>query len=94
MNFGVQGGGPGKLAFPIDVVVDNHGHLLVLDQQRHCVSVYDPTGQYLTEFGGMGAGPGWFFFPKSLEIDKYGRIYVSQTFGNRVQVLKLKEELE
>ncbi|RJP72413.1 MAG: 6-bladed beta-propeller [Candidatus Abyssobacteria bacterium SURF_17] len=93
-NFGIKGGGPGKLAFPIDVAVDKHGHCLVLDHARHCISVYDKDGRYMTEFGGMGTGPGWFFYPSGLEIDKYGRIYVSQTFGNRVQVLKLKEAYE
>lgn len=93
-NFGIQGGGPGKLAAPVDVAVDRHGHLLVLDHLRHCISVYDSEGRYLTEFGGMGTAPGWFFYPSSLEIDKYGRIYVSQRLGNKVQVLKVKEGIE
>ncbi|MBI4830567.1 MAG: hypothetical protein HY801_03230, partial [Candidatus Lindowbacteria bacterium] len=86
------GGGPGKLAFPVDVVVDKSGRYLVLDKQRHCVSVYDRDGVYLTEFGGFGRGKGWLYFPSNLEIDRYGRIYVSQIFGSKVQVLKLKEE--
>ncbi len=94
MGFGIQGGGPGKLAFPVDVAIDRHGHLFVLDKLRHCISVYDGEGRYLTEFGGMGSRPGWFFYPSSLEIDRYGRIYVSQRFGNKVQVLKVKEEFE
>jgi sugar lactone lactonase YvrE len=94
MNFGIKGGGPGKLAFPIDVAVDKHGHFLVLDKMRHCLSVYDRDGRYLTEFGGMGTRPGWFYYPSSLEIDRYGRIYVSQRLGNKVQVLKVKEEFE
>ncbi|MBI5118305.1 NHL repeat-containing protein [Candidatus Poribacteria bacterium] len=92
MNFGIQGGGPGRLAFPVDVVVDKGGRYLVLDKQRHCIAVYDRDGNYLTEFGGMGPSKGWFYYPNSLEIDRYGRIYVSQMFGNKVQVLKLKEE--
>ena len=94
MNFGIKGGGPGKLAFPVDVATDNRGHLLVLDKQRHCISVYSNEGKYLTEFGGMGASPGWFFYPSGLEIDRYNRIYVSQRFGDKVQVLKVKEEVE
>lgn len=94
MEFGIQGGGPGKLAFPVDVAVDKHGHFMVLDKLRHCISVYDREGNYLTEFGGMGARPGWFFYPSSLEIDRYGRIYVSQRLGDKVQVLKIKEESE
>jgi sugar lactone lactonase YvrE len=90
--FGMRGGGPGKLAFPVDVVADMHGHFFVLDKMRHTVVVYDGGGRYLTEFGGMGTGPGWFFYPDELEIDRFGRIYVSQRFGNKVQVLKIKEE--
>jgi len=93
-NFGIKGGGPGKLAFPVDVAVDKHGHFLVLDKLRHCLSVYDREGRYLTEVGGMGTRPGWFFYPSCLEIDRYGRIYVSQRLGNKVQVLKIKEEIE
>lgn len=91
-DIGMQGGGPGKLAFPVDVVVDKNGRFLVLDKMRHCISVYDNEGRYLTEFGGMGRGPGWFYFPSALEIDRYGRIYVSQKLDDKVQVLKLKEE--
>ena len=94
MNFGIKGGGPGKLAFPVDVAIDKHGHFLVLDKLRHCLSVYNKDGRYLAEFGGMGTRPGWFFYPSSLEIDRYGRIYVSQRLGNKVQVLKIKEEAE
>jgi hypothetical protein len=93
-NFGIKGGGPGKLAFPVDVVKDSQGRFLVLDKQRHCISVYDRDGNYLTEFGGWGVSPGWFFYPSSLEIDRYERIYVSQRFGEKVQVLKLKEVAE
>jgi DNA-binding beta-propeller fold protein YncE len=94
MGFGMQGGGPGKLAAPVDIVIDKHGHFLVLDHLRHCISVYDREGRYLTEFGGMGTAPGWFFYPSHLEIDKYGRIYVSQRFRNKVQVLKVKEVMQ
>ena len=91
-NFGIRGGSSGKLAFPVDVAIDKSGRFLVLDKMRHCISVYDSEGRYLTEFGGLGRGPGWFYFPSALEIDRYGRIYVSQRFGDKVQVLKLKEE--
>ncbi len=94
MSFGIKGGGPGKLAFPIDVVMDNGGRLLVLDKQRHCISVWTPDGKYLTEFGGLGTSPGWFYYPSGLEMDRYGRIYVSQRYKERVQVLKVKEEVE
>ncbi len=94
MGFGMPGGGPGKLAAPVDVAIDKHGHFLVLDHLRHCISVYDREGNYLTEFGGRGTTSGWFFYPSSLEIDKYGRIYVSQRFRNKVQVLKLKEVMQ
>ncbi|RJP26568.1 MAG: hypothetical protein C4520_00550 [Candidatus Abyssobacteria bacterium SURF_5] len=93
-NFGIKGGGPGKLAFPVDVVADNRGRMLVLDKQRHCISVFDSQGNYQTEFGGMGISPGWFFFPSGLEIDRYGRLYVSQRYGDKVQVLKVKEVVE
>lgn len=94
MGFGMPGGGPGKLAAPVDVAIDKHGHFLVLDHLRHCISVYDREGHYLTEFGGRGTISGWFFYPSSLEIDKYGRIYVSQRFRNKVQVLKVKEVMQ
>jgi tripartite motif-containing protein 71 len=93
-RFGEQGGARGKLAFPVDVAIDHHGHLLVLDKMRHCILVYDREGRHLTEFGGLGTRSGWFFFPDCFEIDGYRRIYVSQQFGNRVQVLKIKEMTE
>lgn len=92
-TIGVKGSGPGKLAFPVAVSLDNQGHVMVLDRMRHNVVVYDLEGRFVSEFGGFGMADGWFYSPNSLAVDPEGRIYVSQIPNNRVQVLKLTTSL-
>jgi DNA-binding beta-propeller fold protein YncE len=82
-------GAPGTLNFPVDVVVDSLGRVLVLDKTLSAVVVYDTKGTYLGQFGGRGSSYGWFIWPNSIALDKEYRVYVAQVPGNRLQVMQL-----
>lgn len=49
-----------------DLEIDEQGDIYVLDWQARRVSVYDPTGVFLTSFGRRGGGPGEFEDPSCL----------------------------
>jgi len=90
-KFGKKGGGTGKLSRPRGLAVDEVRHwIYIVDYMRHTITVYKyENGEYLFEFGGMGWGPGWFQYPSYLYIDHNQRVLVSDTFNQRVQVLRI-----
>ncbi len=85
--FGMAGGGPRELSFPIASVSDGRTGMLVLDKHRHTVLHYDHTGKYLDEFGGSGKSEGWFYHPTVMVPFGEGKCLVGQTFQNRIQLV-------
>lgn len=89
--FGIQGGAPGELSFPVAVTGNGRGGMYVLDKHRHSVVEYDQTGKYVQEFGGMGQSLGWFYHPTTLALSADGQCLVGQAFMNRVQSLRFDD---
>lgn len=73
----------------VDVDVDRHGNIYVLDQQAAEVRVFNPNGAYLYAFGGRGEGPGEFSDANPLGVQAVqttptGEIYVLDRGNGRV----------
>lgn len=84
---GVKGMATCKLAFPTAAGILPSGRLLVLDQQKMVVTVWDSeSNQCLGEYGGLGSKPGDLYFPNNLSIHPDGQVYISQGYEGRVQV--------
>ncbi|MEA3336776.1 MAG: NHL repeat-containing protein [Chloroflexota bacterium] len=74
--------------WPMDVILDGEGNLLVADFNNHAIRVVAPTGGVLTRAGsgqpgdsdGQGAGAG-FSTPNRLDLAPDGRIIVSEGAG-------------
>ncbi len=89
-KFGQKGGEAGKLARPRGIAVDDRNHrVYVVDYQRHTVSAFSLSGDFLFEFGGNGEGRGWLNYPSDICLDGFGRLLVADTFNHRVQVFEL-----
>ena len=88
-RFGEKGGEPGKLSRPRGIAVDDfRRQVYLVDYQRHTMSVYAQTGEYLFEVGGLGSGRGWFYYPSDVVVDGRGRVIVADTFNHRLQVFE------
>lgn len=88
-KFGEKGGDVGKLSRPRGIALDDfRQQVYIVDYQRHAVSAYAMTGEYLFEIGGMGQGRGWFYYPNDVLVDGRGRLLVADTFNHRVQVFE------
>jgi DNA-binding beta-propeller fold protein YncE len=86
---GVKGTGRCQAAFPVAAASDAAGNLLLLDQQRTLITIWNPAdGRCLGEISGIGSLPGFLYQPADLALDGAGRIYVSQGFQGRVQVFE------
>ncbi len=88
-KFGEKGGEPGKLSRPRGIAIDEfRRQVYLVDYQRHTVSVYAVSGEYLFEIGGLGQGRGWFYYPNDIIVDGQGRLLVADTFNHRIQVFE------
>jgi len=86
-QFGEKGGDVGKLSRPRGIAVDDvRRQVYLVDYQRHTMTVFAKTGEFLFEVGGLGAGRGWFYYPSDVVVDGRGRVIVADTFNHRVQV--------
>lgn len=56
-GFGEYGTGPGQLASPRDVAVDDQGRIYVADAENNRVQAFTSTGVFRWERGGLGTGP-------------------------------------
>ncbi|SHI54323.1 NHL repeat-containing protein [Malonomonas rubra DSM 5091] len=88
-QFGEKGGEVGKLSRPRGIAVDDvRRQVYLVDYQRHTMTVFAKTGEFLFEVGGLGAGRGWFYYPSDVVVDGRGRVIVADTFNHRVQVFE------
>ena len=84
---GQHGTAPCQTAFPVAAALDSEGRVIIVDNQRAVVSIWEPEGNKCQlEFGGFGNAPGRFYRPQDLTLDGKGRIFVSQGFEGRVQI--------
>lgn len=68
---------PYNLLSPMDVAVDRHGHVYVVDNGKAVVASFDEFGNFRFQVGGKGTGPGMFRDPRGVAVDEAGYIYVS-----------------
>ncbi|MCY4263836.1 MAG: hypothetical protein OXE78_03145 [Gammaproteobacteria bacterium] len=89
---GQGGGGPERLHWPNDVVVDpDDGDIFVADSHRggynNRIVHFDREGNYLKEFGEKGAAPGQLSEPHSIAMDSAGRLFIGDRENNRIQIM-------
>jgi sugar lactone lactonase YvrE len=84
LQIGGPGSGPGELAAPWGVAVDQDGSLYVADTGNHRVQVFSRTGAFLRSWGSLGAAPGQLDGPTGIAVCS-GNVYVADTNNGRIQ---------
>jgi DNA-binding beta-propeller fold protein YncE len=85
------GVGDGQYNVPRNVAVAPNGDILVLDSLNGRVQRFDKDGKFLSKFGSVGTGDGQFTLPKAqlgpggIAVDEDGNIYVTDTWGYRIE---------
>jgi len=77
---------PGNFSQPTNAAVDSEGNLYVTDTLNNRVEIFDPEGNFISEFGKAGDGPGHFARPKGIALDRDDHIWVVDEVQSRVQV--------
>ncbi len=75
----------GTVDRPWGVALNKRGEVIVTECQKHCVSVFSPSGGHLRTFGSCGSGPGQFSYPCGVAVDSEGNILVADNSNHRIQ---------
>jgi len=72
------------------IAVNMEGNMIVTDQRRHCVYVFDNEGNCLRKTGGRGTKTGQFQFPKGVSFLNNNEILIADHGNHRIQHLNIK----
>ena len=70
-SWGEPGDGPGQFVVPHSVAIDKQGRVLVSDRHNNRIQIFDPDGNYLTEWTGLD-------LPTNIRIDKDQTVYITE----------------
>ncbi len=93
-SWGAQGSGEGQFRVPRGIAVAPDGSVYVADSLNLRVQKFSPDGEFLLQFGGRspseGQGNGLFtekygIGPCGVAVDRDGMVYVTDTWGGRIQ---------
>ena len=64
----------------------NHNtcHIIVSDDNNHCIKVFSHTGEFIRKFGSKGYGDRQLIHPRGVCVDGQGRIIVCDTDSSRI----------
>jgi hypothetical protein len=51
-----------------DIKSDGNGNIYIVDEQAHCINVFNKNGNYIKNIGRKGRGPGEFIAPTEMAI--------------------------
>ncbi|MCX6638914.1 MAG: NHL repeat-containing protein [bacterium] len=85
-----------KLQFPLDVVVDTSGYILVLSNsfKDEPIQVFDYNGEYLHPFRFLGGPDSKNLVICSMTIDPRNNYYLADAAGKRILVYNQAEEFQ
>jgi DNA-binding beta-propeller fold protein YncE len=93
-SWGGPGTGNGQFRTPRGIAVGPDGSVYVVDSLNFRVQKFSPDGEFLLQFGGRspkaGEGDGLFaenygMGPCGIAVDRNGVVYVTDTWGGRIQ---------
>ena len=79
------GSGDGQFTWPVAMAFDSHERLYITDEHNQRITVFDPSGKFLSKWGVMGSGDGEINGPAGIAIDAEDNVYISDQHNNRVQ---------
>jgi DNA-binding beta-propeller fold protein YncE len=92
--FGWGSHGLDRLDFslPDSIAVAPSGLVLVSDNLRHVVKVFDSDGAYVMMIGGIGRTLGALYYPAGIVVDQHHVLYVAEKTNRRITAFQLFRE--
>jgi hypothetical protein len=72
----------------LGTIVDNKGRIYIADLDEHCIHVFQPDGQFITNLGRAGKGPGEFDWIKEMIIGS-NQLFAYDSELKRINVFSL-----
>jgi peptidylamidoglycolate lyase len=90
---GTKGSGPGEFDVPHAIALDSQGRLLVADEQptsdKPRIQVFDQDGTFIEQWADIG-----LHLPTGLAVGPDGTVYVGDSRGNAIHVIRDGEFVE
>ena len=90
---GTKGSGPGEFDMPHAIALDSQGRLLVADEQptsgKPRIQVFDQDGTFIEQWADIGLA-----LPTGLAVGPDGTVYVGDSRGNAIHVIRDGEVVE
>ena len=73
------------LIHPWGVAVNQREEVVISEEDKHCISIFSPSGEKRLTFGTRGFGQGQFCVPRGVAVDGEGNILVADRSNHRIQ---------
>ena len=70
---------------PWRIVINHKGQIVVIEHDKHCISVLSVDGEKIRSFGSHGSNEGQFNHPRGVAVDEKDNILVCDYKNNRIQ---------
>jgi DNA-binding beta-propeller fold protein YncE len=88
-SFGTKGSERGQFDYPCGVALDKDDNIFVTDARNDRIQKFSPIGEVMAVVGTQGSNNLEFCIPVGIGINPCNRrIYITESDGNRVQILK------
>ena len=84
-NIGSLGKGDGQFIWPVSMVIDGDGNLVISDTALHRITFMTTEGEFLSKWGEHGSGDGQIDRPAGIAFDADENLYVVDSMNHRVQ---------
>ncbi len=81
------GSGEGQVTWPVQMLLDRGGNLVVSDEALHRITFITTEGEFVGMWGAHGSGDGELDRPSGIAFDADENLYVVDTMNHRVQKL-------
>ena len=82
-KWGSYGSAPGQFQDPLDVAVDTHGDVYVIENHG-VIQRFDSSGAFVTAWGEFGSADGYMHSPKGIGVDPADNVYATDA-NNGIQ---------
>ena len=84
-TIGGYGTDEGKFQWPVQIITNTEGQLIISDEATHTISKFNTDGEFVSRWGTEGSGTGQFRGPAGISFTPDGNLIVIDALNNRVQ---------
>ena len=80
-----SGTGDGQFVWPVAMALDSQDRIFITDEHSHRITIYNTSGEYVSNWGKIGSGDGELDGPAGVAVDSSGDLFVVDQNNSRVQ---------